>query len=63
MSSDESLEQELFMYLELDQLVAETVRPLPPARLGARAVLLLWVLRVAVLTVSAMVIYVFAAHL
>ncbi len=63
MSSDDSQESELFMYLELDQLVAQTLRPLPRAHLDARAVLLLWVLRVAVLIVSAMVIYAFAAHL
>jgi hypothetical protein len=63
MSGERPPEQELFMYLELDQLVAETLRPLPRAHLGARAVLALWALRVAVLIVSAMVIYVFATHL
>ncbi len=61
MTPDEA--QELIMHLERDQLVAETDRPLPRARIGRRAVALLWALRVAVVIVSAMVIYVFVANL
>jgi len=55
--------QELIMHLERDQLVAETDRPLPRARISRRAVALLWALRVAVVIVSAMVIYVFVVNL
>lgn len=50
-------------HLEADQLAAETSRPVPPARLGARAIASLWVLRVFVVILSAMVIYVFVSQL
>jgi hypothetical protein len=56
-------DQELIMHLERDQLVASTLRPVPPAHLGSRAVLGLWMLRVFVVLVSAMVIYTFIARL
>ncbi len=56
-------QEEMIMYLERDQLVAETLRPLPRAPLGRRALFFLWALRVFVLVVSAMVIYVFATNL
>ena len=55
--------EELIMHLERDQLVAETFRPVPPARLGPRAVLGLWALRVFAVVVSAMVIYTFVVRL
>jgi hypothetical protein len=56
-------EEELIMHLERDQLAAETLRPLPRAHLARRAVLALWVLRVFVVLLSAMVIYTFIARL
>jgi hypothetical protein len=51
--------EQLIMNLEPDQLVLATVRPVPRAQLGHRAVLALWGLRVFSLLVSAMVIYAF----
>jgi len=50
-------------YLEADQLAAETSRPVPRARLGRRAVVGLWALRVLVVILSAMVVYVFVSQL
>lgn len=55
--------QELIMHLERDQLVAETLKALPPARIGPRALAALWALRVFVVVVGAMVIYTFVARL
>ncbi len=55
--------EELFMHLERDQLVAETARPVPPARLGRGALIGLWGLRVFAILVSAMVLYTFLARL
>ena len=60
---DERFEDELIMHLERDQFVAETARPVPRARLGARATAGLWVLRAFVVLVSAMVIYTFISQL
>lgn len=54
---------ELIMHLERDQLVAETSRPLPPARLGRFTTAALWALRAFVLLVGLMVIYTFALQL
>jgi hypothetical protein len=59
----EEPEEQLIMHLERDQLAAETLRPLPRAHLGSRAVLALWLLRVFVVLVGAMVIYTFIARL
>jgi hypothetical protein len=56
-------EDELIMHLERDQLVAETSRPLPRARLSGRATAALWALRVFVVIVGAMVIYTFIDQL
>jgi hypothetical protein len=56
-------EEEMIMHLERDQLVSETLRPVPPAVLGRRAVLGLWALRVFAILVSLMVIYTFVARL
>ena len=52
-------EQELIMHLEPDQLVQETMRPLPPAKLSRAAVRGLWALRIFAVVASAMVIYTF----
>lgn len=50
-------------YLEDDQLVARTRRPLPRALLSRRAGAALWALRVFVIIVDAMVIYSFISAL
>ena len=50
------------MYLEPDQFVAETSRPVPRAS-SAHAPAGLWALRVFVVLVSLMVIYTFAERL
>jgi hypothetical protein len=50
-------------HLEPDQLVAETFRPVPRARIGWRARVALWALRGFVLVVGVMVIYTFAVRL
>jgi len=55
--------QQFIEYLESDQLVADTSRPVPRARLGRRASAGLWALRVFVLALSAMVVYTFVAQL
>ncbi len=54
---------ELIMFLERDQLVADTSQPAPRAHLSPRAKAALWGLRVFVLVVSFMVIYTFIAQL
>ena len=51
------------MFLERDQLVADTSRPVPRANLSPRTSLALWALRVFVLVVSFMVIYTFVSQL
>ncbi len=56
-------EPELIMNLEPDQLVLETLRPVPRALLSRRALLGLWALRVFVVIVSLMVIYTFIEQL
>ena len=58
-----ALDEELFMSLERDQLVAGRSRALAPARLSRRARMALWALRIFVLVVGAMVIYTFVAQL
>lgn len=55
--------QQFIAYLESDQLVADTSRPVPRAPLGRRASAGLWALRVFVLALSAMVVYTFVAQL
>ena len=55
--------EELIMFLERDQLVADTSQPVPRAQLGRRASAALWGLRVFVLVVSFMVIYTFVQQL
>ncbi len=56
-------DQELVMFLERDQFVADTSVPVPPAALGWRARAGLWALRVFVIVISAMVIATFIAEL
>ncbi len=51
------------MFLERDQLVADTSQPVPRAHLGPGATALLWGLRVFVLIVSFMVLYTFIRQL
>lgn len=56
-------DQELYMFLERDQLVADTSIPVGRVTLGPRARAGLWLLRVFVVVVSFMVIYTFIAQL
>jgi hypothetical protein len=56
-------EQELLMFLERDQLVTDTSRPVPRAVLTRRANNALWALRVFVVILSAMVIYTFISQI
>jgi len=56
-------EQELVEFLERDQLVIDTSRPVGRMALSRRVRVALWALRVFVVVVSAMVIYTFAAQL
>ena len=51
------------VFLEPGQLTVATQRPVPRARLGRRAMIALWALRVLVIILSAMVIYTFFSHL
>jgi hypothetical protein len=55
--------EQLIAHLEVDQLVAETMRPVERARLSRRVRFLLWALRVFVVLMGALVIYVFVASL
>jgi len=59
----ESEQQEMVMFLERDQLVVDTSQPVQRLQLSPRMSAALWVLRVFVLVVSAMVIYTFVAQL
>ena len=56
-------DQELVMFLEPDQLDADTSVPVPRAILTGRVKLGLWALRIFVILVSIMVIYTFASKL
>ncbi len=55
--------EELIMFLERDQLVADTSQPVPRARLGPAVKIALWGLRIFVLVVSFMVLYTFVHQL
>lgn len=59
----EQADQELVMFLERDQLVADTSVPVQRALLSRRAQTALWALRLFVILLSIMVIYTFAANL
>jgi hypothetical protein len=54
---------ELIAHLEPAQLVSETFRALPRARLSARVTVGLWALRIFAVAVSAMVVYTFIERL
>jgi hypothetical protein len=54
---------DLSSFLEHDQLVADTDRPVPRAQLAARTSAALWILRIFTILVGAMVIYVFFSQL
>lgn len=56
-------EQELVEFLEHDQLVTDTSRPVGRKALSGPTRVALWALRVFVVVVSAMVIYTFASQL
>jgi hypothetical protein len=56
-------EQELIMHLEPDQLVNQTLRPVPRATLSRPATFGLWALRVFCVSVSTMVLYTFIDRL
>ena len=56
-------DERLIMHLEHDQLVAETLRHVPPANLSRATIAALWVLRVFVVLAGVMVLYTFAASL
>jgi hypothetical protein len=56
-------DEELIAYLERDQLVQDTTRPLPRMSLSRRARCALWGLRGFVILASAMVVYVFVSQL
>jgi hypothetical protein len=62
-SADPDTEHELVMFLEPDQLTSDTAIPVTRARLTKRLNITLWLLRVFVIVVSAMVIYTFATSL
>lgn len=55
--------EELIMFLERDQFVADRQRPLAPANIDSRAKAALLALRIFVLIVGAMVVYTFLAQL
>jgi hypothetical protein len=59
----QELGQELAVFLEPDQLLVGQEQQIPRAALGPRARAALWVLRVFVIAVSAMVVYAFVAQL
>jgi hypothetical protein len=56
-------DEEIVVYLEPDQLVADQKRPVPRARLGRWARAGLWSLRVLVAVMGMLVIYTFIAQL
>lgn len=59
----EDYDEEMVMFLERDQLVADRRQPLPPANIGRRAAGALWALRIFVFVVGLMVIFTFCAQL
>ncbi len=56
-------EEDLVMYLERDQLVADRAHPVARARVGRRVRIGLWALGGFAVVLSAMVIYTFVAQL
>jgi hypothetical protein len=63
MALEDPEDEELVMFLEHDQLLADRSRPVPRARLSAGTMVGLWALRVFGLLVGAMVIYTFFVKL
>jgi hypothetical protein len=59
----EEEQEELVMFLERDQLVVDTSRPVRRMPLSRRMSAALWALRVFVVVISAMVIYTFVSQL
>jgi hypothetical protein len=59
----EPADQELVMFLEPDQLAADTSIPVPRAPLSKRTNTGLWALRIFIILISITVIYTFAAKL
>jgi hypothetical protein len=55
--------QELVEFLERDQLVLDTSRPLGRMALSRRMIIGLWALRVFVTVISLMVVYTFVSQL
>lgn len=55
--------EELILFLERDQLVADTSKPVPRAHLSPRVNAALWSLRIFSVVVGAMVIYTFIQQL
>lgn len=55
--------QDLVEFLERDQLVVDTSRPVPRLALSRPMSIGLWALRIFVIVVSAMVIYTFVSQL
>ncbi len=55
--------EDLVAHLERDQLVAETFRPVAPARLSRTARSALWALRLFTVALAAMVLYAFITQL
>jgi hypothetical protein len=55
--------QELVEFLERDQLVVDTSRPLGRMALSRRMIVGLWALRVFVTVISLMVVYTFVSQL
>ncbi|HWD86326.1 MAG TPA: hypothetical protein VG321_11275 [Solirubrobacteraceae bacterium] len=55
--------QRLIEFLEADQLVSDTSRPLPRAKLTRRGDLGLWALRIFAALMGVLVIYTFIAQL
>lgn len=64
-TSDQTIpaDRDLVAYLERDQLLEQTARPLRRARLTHRAQAALWALRVLVIVFGAMVVYTFVWQL
>jgi hypothetical protein len=56
-------DEQLIAYLEPDQLVVDTSRPVGRAPLSRQARAALWALRVFVVVISAMVVYTFISQL
>jgi hypothetical protein len=56
-------QQDLVMFLERDQLVIDTSRPVERMALSRRMSVALWALRVFVVVVGLMVIYTFVSQL